>query len=300
MVTKEQVLEALNFRAFFESELGELQPDSKGEAKHILCPFHSEDTPSFSVNVEKGVFHCFGCSAKGDVFDFLKLRRGIEFKEALEELARFARLDSGSGSRAGKKEGKLASLTLADFAAAKKLPLDFLKKWGIFEYSYKGLTRVQFPYRNAKGKVTAIRSRFTPVGNEKPFRWRSGDKSSIYGLWRLSEFQAGWLLLVEGESDTLTCWKHGVPALGIPGKTLTKTVEDQASSLRNLNIFLWQEPDADELPGNVAKSLPKVKVIRAPKDFKDLSEAHLAGQDVAALVEELKERSATGASSKGL
>jgi DNA primase len=37
-----------------------------------LCPFHREDTPSFSVNAETGFFYCFGCHAKGDVQEFQK------------------------------------------------------------------------------------------------------------------------------------------------------------------------------------------------------------------------------------
>ena len=40
-----------------------------------LCPFHAEKTPSFSVNEEKGLFHCFGCGVSGDVFDFVNADR---------------------------------------------------------------------------------------------------------------------------------------------------------------------------------------------------------------------------------
>jgi DNA primase len=52
-----------------------------------LCPFHSEKTPSFSVNPELGVFYCFGCHAGGDVFDFVMRINGVGFPDALAELA---------------------------------------------------------------------------------------------------------------------------------------------------------------------------------------------------------------------
>ncbi len=52
-----------------------------------LCPFHSEKTPSFQVNREKGFFHCFGCRAGGDVFKFLELQEKLGFVDAVKHLA---------------------------------------------------------------------------------------------------------------------------------------------------------------------------------------------------------------------
>ncbi len=52
-----------------------------------LCPFHSEKTPSFNVNRDKGFFHCYGCSAGGDVIKFLELHEKIGFQDAVKQLA---------------------------------------------------------------------------------------------------------------------------------------------------------------------------------------------------------------------
>jgi DNA primase len=49
-----------------------------------LCPFHTEKTPSFFVDERS--FHCFGCEAKGDVIDFVRMIEGISFKEAISRL----------------------------------------------------------------------------------------------------------------------------------------------------------------------------------------------------------------------
>ncbi|AGW14246.1 DNA primase [Megalodesulfovibrio gigas] len=54
------------------------------------CPFHHETKPSFSVNEEEGFFYCFGCQEKGDVISFYSKINGLEFKEALTQLAREA------------------------------------------------------------------------------------------------------------------------------------------------------------------------------------------------------------------
>lgn len=52
-----------------------------------LCPFHSENTPSFSVSPEKGMYHCFGCGAGGNAFTFVMETEGLSFPEAVEKLA---------------------------------------------------------------------------------------------------------------------------------------------------------------------------------------------------------------------
>jgi DNA primase len=52
-----------------------------------LCPFHDERTPSFGVNADEKVYHCFGCQASGDAFTFLMETEGLDFSSALESLA---------------------------------------------------------------------------------------------------------------------------------------------------------------------------------------------------------------------
>ncbi len=67
------------------SEVVSLQTAGKGQLKG-LCPFHNEKTPSFHVNQDRGFYYCFGCGAKGDVFDFLMQTQGIDFGESLRIL----------------------------------------------------------------------------------------------------------------------------------------------------------------------------------------------------------------------
>lgn len=58
-----------------------------GSAWKANCPFHQEKTPSFNVNEERNMWHCFGCGKGGDVFAFIMEIEGLEFREALKLLA---------------------------------------------------------------------------------------------------------------------------------------------------------------------------------------------------------------------
>lgn len=79
---------------FLLSELiGRRMPLKKaGREFSGLCPFHGEKTPSFTVNNEKGFFHCFGCAAHGDAIEFVKRYEKLTYRETVEKLAREAGL----------------------------------------------------------------------------------------------------------------------------------------------------------------------------------------------------------------
>lgn len=59
----------------------------KGQNYWGCCPFHNEKTPSFSVNEDKGFYHCFGCGEHGDIISFVMKSENVDFKTAITELA---------------------------------------------------------------------------------------------------------------------------------------------------------------------------------------------------------------------
>src|ERR687896_541635 len=61
---------------------------SGGHTFKGLCPFHSEKTPSFTVDTAKNLFYCFGCQEGGNVYHFIQKTENLAFPEAVEWLAR--------------------------------------------------------------------------------------------------------------------------------------------------------------------------------------------------------------------
>ncbi|MBX6765350.1 MAG: hypothetical protein IRY88_17030 [Rubrobacteraceae bacterium] len=111
--------------------------------------------------------------------------------------------------------------SLEAYAEAKGLPVEFLRELGLSTISYMGRKAVRIPYLTEDGREVAVRLRLalekSPQGDNR-FRWRKGSKLTLYGLWRLERIRkAGYVVLVEGESDCHTLWHHGIAALGVPG-----------------------------------------------------------------------------------
>jgi DNA primase len=106
MVPK-RTLEEIRFRNDIVDVIGaSFQLKRAGSAYKALCPFHKEKTPSFHVNQQRQIYHCFGCGAGGDVFRFLMQYEGVDFMTAVKMLAQRAgiaiELDEG-GSDSGDK-----------------------------------------------------------------------------------------------------------------------------------------------------------------------------------------------------
>ena len=85
---EEKVSEIRDRSSILEVVSDYLSLKKAGKNYRGLCPFHSEKTPSFMVNEEKQIFHCFGCGAGGDVFTFLMKIGSFSFPQAVEELAK--------------------------------------------------------------------------------------------------------------------------------------------------------------------------------------------------------------------
>jgi DNA primase len=84
----QQFIDDLRLQANIMQVVQEYVPLKRaGRTYKGLCPFHSEKTPSFHVDPERGFFHCFGCGVGGDVFKFLEIHEKVGFQDAVRMLA---------------------------------------------------------------------------------------------------------------------------------------------------------------------------------------------------------------------
>jgi DNA primase len=112
------LLEEIRSRVYIVELVGQwVKLKRAGENWKGLCPFHTEKTPSFTVNPKKGIYHCFGCKAGGDAFSFLRKQERLDFPEAVRALAERAGVelptDRAERAQDGRIEGLRAVLTRA-------------------------------------------------------------------------------------------------------------------------------------------------------------------------------------------
>lgn len=299
-------------------------PDRSGEY-WALCPFHPDrHAGSFSVS-ERG-YCCFSCGAKGGLSALaahLGLDPGAPFTAATRANMSPRPLgegrvradggcpapsspttaadpppaeaepteqppDSDPDPRPAPPSGSPAGLTLDAYASAKRLDASFLKKLGLQTVYLSRTPAVRIPYFDAARKVVSVRLRLALEGPLR-FAWRRGSKPIPYGLWRLDQARSdGYLLLVEGESDCHTLWSCGIPALGLPGAD--SWTPDWAELLQGLTLYAWKEPDegGSRFVRSIGQCLPELRVIAPPAGRKDASQCHVAGDDLPALVAQLR------------
>ncbi len=119
-IIPEPVLEQIRQNNDVVEVIGSYFPLKRAGANfRALCPFHKEKTPSFNVNPQKQIWHCFGCGAGGDVFTFVMKYENLDFVAAVRRLAERAGIKLEYEERAGEpgRDQKESLLKLHDLAA---------------------------------------------------------------------------------------------------------------------------------------------------------------------------------------
>lgn len=236
----------VDYRAEYTAVLSKSKLKDNGDSLLALCPFHEDKNPSFSVDLKTGKWHCFTEDESGNFISFWAKINGIDTAEAykaiLEKYGVVQEKPKPAPKQKKSESNGLGSYSIEQYSTDKKLPVDFLRD--ICKVSTgrerNGTTYLKMPYIKSDGQEATYRKRFA----SKEFRWRTGSSGKIclYGEWRLQAIrEAGWAILVEGESDTQSLWYMGLPALGIAGAAMFKS--EQTQLLQGLKLYVHKEPD---------------------------------------------------------
>jgi hypothetical protein len=200
------------------------------------CPAHADRKPSLSIGVgEHGqiLLKCFaGCSLERIVEAM-----GLTMTDLFPDV-----VSPSDGQITSSINKHQSTLTLVDLALEKQLPWKFLFSLGVMEHPSGGL---HIPYHLQDGSLASRHRIRTALSAKEGSHWSKGKGMIVpYGLERLEEVRsAGYLVLVEGESDCWTLWFQGFPALGLPGAEMARTLEE--SMLTGVDrLYIMQEPDA--------------------------------------------------------
>jgi hypothetical protein len=214
----------ISLRSLIGSSLA-LQRD--GQSEFIaLCPFHSENTPSFRIYPDDH-FYCFGCGAHGDQIDWLRLQENASFTEALRRLREWSGTAEPSATRhaAAKKLPANYGWTPILPVPASAPPLITALRWTNRIYNPKRAGQpsewatwrpsLVHPYRSASGELLGYvlrvdippAKKFTPTiswcrnaaGEQRWCLVSFPDPRPLYGLDRLAKSPSATVVLVEGE-----------------------------------------------------------------------------------------------------
>ncbi len=292
--------------ADFLSLLKGVKPTGKDQWQ-ALCSGHPDHEPSLSIKEVDGkiLLKCFAGCELPDILRPLSLEPKDLFLNSSKGMGGYTTIGKACQSVNTPQKHAQRGLTppmptvstgvnLSTLAEAKRLPVDFLKSLGVCDCKYMGQPAVKIAYYGEDGTERAVRFRLCLTAAEGArFKWRKGDHALPYSLNRLAMIRkAGWVVIVEGESDCWTCWLHGIPALGAPGKGIWPV--SWGEYLKGLEVYVWQEPDAEDFTLRVLATAPDLRYIPAPDGIKDISEAHIQGYDVPSWLEELKSKAESG------
>src|SRR5215213_1475012 len=281
--------------ADFANVLDRLNVASRnGEMAMCFCPAHDDhDNPSLSLKAQNGKLplHCFAGCRSEDVIAKLNLtwddlfaegRRGPSIPSSTPARLHAWHENPHEQAENGRARGGLRlehGCTLEAYSEGKKLPDNFLRGLGLRDVTYLDRPAVRIPYPDEEGQEVAVRFRISMNATEK-FRWRSGDKPIPYGVRLLEEArEAGYVILVEGESDCHTLWFYEIPGLGIPGASNWR--DGWATYLDGIEkVYAVIEPDQGG--DTLREKLTRCEVIRERLhllelgEHKDPSALHLA------------------------
>jgi DNA primase len=272
--------------ARFEGILGRysLEKRGRGAERMIRCPFHADNSPSCSVNLEKKVFHCFACGAAGTILDFVARMESCSVAEAARLINDWEGCTHPESMPAEARKVK-SQAPQGNQPLGFTLPLDpghtYLGERGLSEATVtrfglgsctsgimKG--RICIPILDERGRLVAYAGRWPgkPLPDNQPrYLFPRGFRKGqvLYNVHRVRE--AKHLVIVEGFWSVFRLDLLGIPAVALMGCTLSLEQENllRRGKADRLTLLLDGDAAGRDATRKIVPRIARHSFVRAPE-----------------------------------
>lgn len=203
----------------------------RGSEAEVRCPIHGERNASMRINIDKGVFYCHGCGAKGTLTKLAKAL-GVPYAgsgESGTDLAMFySKIDQLNRGSRSKKPTILSEEFLQRFS----FPTTYWQDQGftddtitVFDLGFDMMTdAATIPVRTPDGSLLGVTRRFLkPALDEPKYKDPKGfvKAENLFGSWLYVEDNSPYCVLTEGPKDCMKVWQSGHPSMAQFGSHCT-------------------------------------------------------------------------------
>ena len=253
----------------------------------VHCPFHEDRTPSFSIHLDEGVWHCFSCGQSGTLKKlYRELGKDVDLNVRLYQAKKNATTEHAKPTNFAAEANRfIGDARDADGHYIRSIR-SFIGPRGISESTARtfGLgwnrerSAISFPYADLEGRVSGIKYRYRDG-------FKASESGSTYGLYGVNHAVGkSTVVICEGESDTLATHTRYGAHIGVCG-TSGASVRADAWNRFSINLLfaerIYAAYDADDAGDACVEQMVRVlgdKVVRLrPTRGKDVSEHYGAG-----------------------
>ncbi len=294
----DELLKQINPVEFYK-EYG-LDITKKGNHKCCL-PGHDDKTPSLSINLQNGLFNCFGCSRSGNMIQWHIQHHSVEIKEALKQIAEKFNITSTEAKHKRKREvNKEAEIDLTELVEKchqdlpgeirtylnnRGIPETLIKKYKLGWGKLYGKHWITIPIKSKSGGYSLLKLRRPPSeeGTDTP-------KMKVYPVSAKHELfdhetleKSDWVVICEGEMDKLVLEAHGIPAITFTGGAGTFKTEwkeyiaelVQAKKLTKITVLYDNDEPGKKGAEKAVQVLLEIKGLRVHKiDLPEMQNGH--------------------------
>lgn len=247
-----------------------------GEEWLCICPFHPDTSPSFRVNVVKGLYICYACGAKGGRSS-LMTRLGISARGPRTDPSKIRHRALAMRSEAPRRRSKALPLPETVLTSFRAIETDYWAQRGFspdvvekFDLGYDITTNAAtIPVRTSSGDLVAIIRRHLDPNPRLKYRYPKGFSISQH-LWGAHAVETNHVAIAEGPLDAVALWDAGVPAVALMGCRMSRFQERILKGLDLTTVTLFLDNDragreaADRIADRLASSFI-VKRVRYPR-----------------------------------